>query len=491
MINNQSRTGQAFWLAIGNLVSFSFGIISSAILSRLFSVEEYGTYRQVMYVYSTLLTVFTLGLPRAYSFFLPRLPQEQGKDTVHRINVVFLALGFLFSCLLFFGAEIIGSILKNPELPTCLRYFSLTPMFLLPVMGIESIMATYKQSAFATIYIILSRIFTLVFVVAPVLLFSCGPNGAVIGFTIASALCCAVGLYLERKPFKGIYCEKSQLSLKEVLKYSFPLLIASLWGILINSAPQFFISRWYGTESFAEFANGFIELPFAGMIIGAVTTVLLPEISRLSDKNDISQISDIWRSSFEKSAKIIYPLAIFACIFAYPIIEVLYGNKYISAANYFQIILIVNLIRVVPYAPIMMGLDMGKQYAYASCISAIFVVFLDTIWVNFFNSPYGVAYIQCFGIFLQVVMLFFYLSKTITTSIFQLIPYDFCLKIIIISVVSSIASLWLSNFIPILIIKLITGGIIFSVIYILLCSYLNISYKSLITPLIKKVNKFE
>lgn len=487
MVNNQSRTGQAFWLSIGNLVSFSFGIISSAILSRVFSVEEYGTYRQVLYVYSTLLTVFTLGLPRAYSFFLPRIPKQQGHDAVKRINIIFLTLGFLFSCLLFFGADAIGSILKNNELPTCLRYFALTPMFLLPVMGIESIMATYKLSSYVTIYIILSRVFTLIFVVAPVFLFSSGPNGAVIGFTIASALCCAVGLYLERKPFKGLCLEKSKLSIKSVLKYSFPLLIASLWGIIINSAPQFFISRWYGTEAFAEFANGFIELPFAGMIIGAVATVLLPEISRLStDKNNIHKVLDLWRSSFEKSAKLIYPLAIFACVFASPIIEVLYGNKYSNAAIYFHIILVINLIRVVPYAPIMMGLDMGKQYANSSSITAIMVVIMDLIWVTMSNNPYGIAVIQCFGVLLQVIILFTYISKATNTPILQLVPYKFCLKIIIISLIPSFLSLWIGTYFEIAIIKLIIGALIFAITYLFLCYCFNVSYKSLILPLLKK-----
>ena len=57
-INAQSNSGQAAWLAVANLISFSFGIVSAAILSRFLSVEEYGSYRQVLYVYGTLLTVF-------------------------------------------------------------------------------------------------------------------------------------------------------------------------------------------------------------------------------------------------------------------------------------------------------------------------------------------------------------------------------------------------------------------------------------------------
>lgn len=304
MLNNKSRTGQAFWLGIGSLVSFSFGIVSAAILSRLLSNEEYGTYHQVLYVYNTLLIVFTLGLPRAYSFFLARLPIEQGKKSIDKIYYIFLLLGSIFSALLFFGADIIGSVLKNAALPSCIRCFALTPIFLLPVLGIESIMATYKKTLYATVYVILSRLFNLLCVVLPVIVFKGGANVAVMGFTVSSAICCVIGLYIERKPFIEIVSQKSTLSIVSVFKYSFPLLIASIWAIVINSAPQFFISRWYGTEAFAEFANGFIDLPFAGMIIGAVATILLPEISRLSkDGTNNENILVVWHSSFVKSAK--------------------------------------------------------------------------------------------------------------------------------------------------------------------------------------------
>lgn len=488
MINSVSRTGQAFWLGIGNLVSFSFGIVSAAILSRLLSVEEYGTYRQVLYVYNTLLVVFTLGLPRAYSFFLARMPIEQGRKSVDKINYIFLILGAIFSIVLLFGSNVIGSILKNPALPICIQYFSLTPIFLLPVLGIESVLATYKKTLYSTVYIILSRLFNLLCVVLPVVILKGGANTAVVGFTISSAICCTIGLFIERKPFIGIKSEKSHLSIKEVLKYSFPLLLASLWAIVINSAPQFFISRWYGTEAFAEFANGFIELPFAGMVISAVATVLLPEISRLAkDEANVNQVVTVWKSSFEKSAKIIYPIAIFACVFAPQIIECLYGNKYTGATIYFQIIVIINLLRVVPYAPIMLGLNMGRQYAIANIIPAFCVVLFDMIWVTLFYDAIGIAILQCLTIFICISIMCIFLSRRIGVSVKDLIPIKFAIKIIILSLVSSliayiISNLSSGNYIVILLI----GCVLFIMILLPLSMSLNISYSDLIKPLLKK-----
>ena len=63
----RSRTLQALWLALANLLSLSVTLVMQAVLCRYMTTSEYGTYSQVLYVYNTLLAVFSLGLPKAYS----------------------------------------------------------------------------------------------------------------------------------------------------------------------------------------------------------------------------------------------------------------------------------------------------------------------------------------------------------------------------------------------------------------------------------------
>ena len=101
MSHTTSNTQQAFWVGIGSLFSFGFTIVSSMILSRYFDKGDYGTYKQVLYVYGTLLTVFTLGLPKAFSFYLPRVPLNQAKNLISKITSLFYWLGGFFSVLLF------------------------------------------------------------------------------------------------------------------------------------------------------------------------------------------------------------------------------------------------------------------------------------------------------------------------------------------------------------------------------------------------------
>ena len=49
---NNSNTGQAFWLVLGSLSTMAISIVSAMVLSRYFEKAEYGTYRQILFVYN-------------------------------------------------------------------------------------------------------------------------------------------------------------------------------------------------------------------------------------------------------------------------------------------------------------------------------------------------------------------------------------------------------------------------------------------------------
>ena len=222
MINDleikKNRTVQASWLAIANLLSLSAGMFISAILSRFMTVTEYGTYRQVFYVYSTLLIIFSMGIPKAYSYFLPRVPVEEGRDVVRKLSLLFLTFSSIFSIILFSGARTIAELLNNPLLTNNLKYFAITPMLLMPVMGVENILTVYGMSRFVVIYIMISRIAMIACTVLPVVALNTGTSGALIGFVVSSLVSCLVGLKLSSVPFRNVLSKKTDLTVKNIFR---------------------------------------------------------------------------------------------------------------------------------------------------------------------------------------------------------------------------------------------------------------------------------
>lgn len=477
--NNNSNTVQTAWLGIGSLVSFSFGIVSAAILSRYLTKPEYGTYKQVLYVYGTLLMVFSLGLPKAYSYFLARAPMEEGRSIIRKMNGLLVWVGLFFALVLYCTSSLFADVLSSPDLKDCLRLFSVTPLFLLPILGIESLMVTYKKAYIYTAYTIFSRLFTLLCVVTPVVLFDASVHAAVGGFVFSSLLCCLSGLYLERYLFRNIQKTATAISIREILRFSIPLSVASFWGIIIKSANQFFISRYWGNEVFAEFSNGFIELPFAHFVIGAAATVLLPVFSKkVYDNSDPSSIIDLWKSVAIKSAKIIFPLTVFSFFFAEPIMIFVYGKQYADSAVYFRIIAVVNLVRIVPYAPVMLALGKSKDFARIHMLTAIMIVVMEYLCVRLFPSPYIIALISvsctifCLGLLLRCI------CKYMNISAVELIPYRSMGMLLVLSLAASVLSKSVSSLLPDISAMqiLMVSFVVFAVVYLCLCKYAGISY---------------
>lgn len=491
MNKNTNNTQQAFWIALGSLFSFGFGIVSSMILSRYFPKADYGTFKQVIYVYSTLLTLFTLGLPKAYSYFLPRVDIRQAKSLIRKITNIFFLLGGGFSLFLFLASDQIAVILRNPDLSLALKIFSPVPLLMLPTMGLEGVLATYRMTKFMAVYTIITRLIMLCCVALPVLIFGGDYIQAIIGFVVASIVAFLLALFFKYYPVKYEASEKSEIQYNEIFQFSLPLLYASLWGILISSADQFFISRYFGREVFAEFANGSLELPFVGMIIGATSAVLSPIFSRMNHTqlNPAKEIFPIWKSVFEKSVLLIYPLLLYVWFFADIIMILLYGEQYAESAIYFRIKGITNFFAVIVYAPLLINTGKVKYYSNVHAFTAILVIALEYLSVIFINSPYAISGAALVCQLIKTFLLLYAAAKIFEVKVFELFPLKLIGKIFIPSVIILIIDYYLFvslldlPYMVIFIFSLFFYGVFFLIVSI----FLKLKYMSILRPLVSRL----
>ena len=485
-----NNTKQAAWVAIGSLCSFGFAIVSSMILSRYFNKADYGTYKQVMYVYSTLLTVFTLGLPKAFSYFLPRVELCQAKSLIRKITNLFFILGGAFSLLLFVFSPQIAAVMKNPDLEKAMRYFAIVPFFMLPTMGLEGILATFKQTKFIAVYNIATNTFKLMCVAIPVMLWDLGYIEAIIGFVIASFVTFLLALYLKYLPVKEQGNEMCNVSYKEIFKFSLPLLYASLWGIILASADQFFISRYFGNEVFAEFSNGAIPLPFVGMITGACATVLSPIFSKLSHEkvDPMKEVYPIWMSVFEKSAKLIYPLLIYCMVFADILVVALYGKQYETSSIYFRIKSCIYFLDIIIFAPLLINIGKVKLYSNVHMFVAIAIVILEYICVKTIPSPYAISIVSLLCQIVKILALLKAVAAYFGIRMSKLFPWRLLFLIIIPSVIIlMLEHMVFACFIHCNVwIELLVSFGIYLILFFGYSLIVKLDYVSIIKPLLKK-----
>jgi len=480
MQNKSSNTIQALWVGMGSLSAFALSIISAAILSRYLDKVEYGTYRQIIYIYNTLLIVFSIGLPKAFSYFLPQQSMAQGKQIVSKITKVFFLIGLAFSLFLYLTAPVIASILKNPELVTGIRLFSPIPLLLLPTLGIEGIFASLRKTHIIAIYNVSTRLFMLLAITLPVILFGGDYKTAIYGWFLSSFCTCILALYLKSRPYRNIEASKADYAFKDIFAYTAPIMQASLYGIALRFADQFYISRYFGPETFAEFSNGFMEIPFVPMVTGATATVLTPMYAKyLHQENGIKIIADSWKNALMKSALIIYPLVIYFMFYAQDIMLLIYGHKYLASGLYFNIAMVINFFDIIVIGSLLFAMGETKYYAKIFLISVLVVWGVDFILVKLFMNPYLIAITS---VAMRVIRIFIFLSfvaKKLEINIYKLFPLQTFIKIIghalAVVIPIKIASLYIELNIPI-ILTLIISFALYGIILLLSQKAVGVNY---------------
>ena len=490
MSTNNSK--QAFWVLLGALSAFMFSLVSAIVLSRYFNKVDYGTYRQILYIYNSLLVIFTLGLPRTYSFFLPRVPIEEAKSVIKKINNILIVSGLCMGGVIYFGAELIANLLNNKELINPLRYFSLVPIFMLPTIGLEGILATYKKTQLLAFYNIATKLLLLVFVVTPVVFMGGGVVNAMIGFSVASFISFLLAAYLKYWPIKKITPVTTSLSYKEIFNYSIPMFLAGFWAIIINSSDQFFISRYFGAEVFAEFANGALELPFVSMVIGASTIVLAPIYSKKAFDGSAKakeEIIQLWHSVLSKTIKITYPLIAFFYCFADMVMVALYGQAYVNSGEYFEIKLLVNFFTIVAFGPLLLSIGGNKYNYHVQMYGAIVLIALQALSVLFISSPLALVWVSVICQIGRILALLLFVSIYFDVKLYQLFSWAVIAKlapcfIILYSIKYSVLFFIEDSNVFVI---LSTAAILYLILFAIWAYIAKLNYLSIIKPLLKRI----
>ena len=490
MLNkSKSNFNQALWLSISYTCSMLVGIVSSMILSRYFDKVEYGTYRQIIFIYNTLLTIFQAGLPSVFTFFLPRYSKEEGKFIVKKLQKILFALGTCFSLSLFFGADIIANMFKNPNLADGLRIFSIFPLFTLPTLGIEGIYIVNKKTQYIAVYQTVTRILMLLCIVIPVIFIKNDYLYALIGWGVASFIAFIIAVIAKHNEYKDFDTIKIDNISKDIFKYSLPLMGSAIIMMLFNSCTQFFISRYYGTGAFAEFSNGYLTLPFVPMFIAPVRSLLTPIFSKASKEGNYDNALDTLYNGTKQIMTIMIPIIVFAFLFSKEIMVILYGKTYEVSSAYFRMMLCYNFLEMFAFSGIINAIGKTKLHLYINiiCTALLFLTSFITVKISIGN-PYIVA--GLYVIFISAINYFIpgiYLHKesidVVNKDIFRYMFKLLLHAIISITIVAGIIS-YLS--ISSIIVKITIALFVYMIIMLGSSRILKINYLNILKRILKK-----
>ena len=143
MVANYHKLGKnAVILTAAKMVTIFIALVSSMLLSRFRTLEEYGTYSQILIVINLVTSLFTLGLPNSTNYFLARAENLQERkqflSVYYSLNTILcFGMGIVLVC----SVPLIVSYFNNPLIRSFIYVLTLLPWTKVIISSISNVLA--------------------------------------------------------------------------------------------------------------------------------------------------------------------------------------------------------------------------------------------------------------------------------------------------------------------------------------------------------------
>ncbi len=377
----QSRTFKAATLGSGQFLAQFVLLITAAVLSRVLAKTDYAAYRQTLLVYTFLSPLLALGFPQALNYFLPR-DKTHARSILSGNLLILMSTGLLFFIFLWSGGNrFLAKAFDNPDLSELLLIYSPYALLALPVLSMSACLVSYDRVKMLAVYNVLSKSVFLILVVGLTLIWRT-PEAAVYGAVIAALIVFPPSMFLMYRVIDRGDWRFSWIDLREQIKYSVPLGLSMMIGIIAINLDKVIVSSTSSPDQFAIYVNGAIEVPLVGIITGSVMAILLPEFSALYKEKNTEKIVYLWHGAMVKCALIIFPVMIFLLITAPEVMRVIFSAKYSESAVPFRIYLLLLPVRITQFGAILMAAGKSRLILLRSSIGLFINLVLSVILVK-------------------------------------------------------------------------------------------------------------
>lgn len=332
-LKQKTITGM-IWSGIGRVGTVGISFISNIVLARLLMPDDFGCIG-MLYVFIAISGIFISG-GFGQALIQKKNPTHLDYTTVFYWN---LAMSILFYIILFFSAPAIAHFYKIPLLKDVLRVQSIV-LFIQSFSIVQSNQLQkqlrFKELSTRNIVSALSGM-----LIAIIMAF-CGCG---VWSLVASALLSAtvsVILLWKMSTWRPTW-EFSFQSLKELFNFGGLMLLSNLVETIYTNIQSLIIGRWYSAKDLGYYsqAKKLEEVP-TNSLSAIVNEVSFPIFSALQD--DKAALLTGVRKNVKAITYLNFPLMVMMIVIAQPLINLLYGAKWLTSAPYFQILCVSSMI---------------------------------------------------------------------------------------------------------------------------------------------------
>ncbi len=296
-----SRSTKVLILSSGQALTSLVGIVSTAVLARVFSQTDYASYRQTLLAYTFAVPFVTLGFDRALYYFLPGEEEAFTRDIGRKPSLALWRGALLSLFLVCGGNQLLAMRFNNPDLAKLLLLLVPYPLLMLPAASLSACLMARNRTEQVAGFNVGSRLLMLLAIVVPCLIWP-NPSTAIIGTVIGAAVTTAAALMLMFRACNAGSWRPTLAGIRKQIRFSVPLGLATLVGTVSLSLDQVMVAAICAPAVFAVYVNGAMEIPLIGMITGSVTSVLMVDYARLFKEGRFPEIVELIHRAMVKCA---------------------------------------------------------------------------------------------------------------------------------------------------------------------------------------------
>lgn len=369
-------------LSIAQIITMGISMITAMMLSRFRTLEEYGTYSQLLMTSAIIVSFFSAGFAQCINYFIANEEAEEKRSSFIKNYYFIITI-----------AGLIGGLVSLAMLPALEAYFGnellnkyffvllLYPFSKILNNGADRFFIVYNKTN-ALVLFKLRYSVTSLLVVTLATVFKWSFSLYMVVFIAVELLFALLIYFFIYKVTNVVPFGFDKKVCARILSFALPMGFASLISVINTELDRIVIGGLVDTEKLAVYTNAAKELPIT-VFVTAISAVVMPHVVKTIQSANKETALKLWRDSVKLTAYIICFCICAFFVFAPQVISVLYSDKYVAGADVFRVYLLVLLFRLTYYGMVLNAVGDTKTILRCTIVSIASNLALDYILYHF------------------------------------------------------------------------------------------------------------
>jgi O-antigen/teichoic acid export membrane protein len=324
----------ALLLVGGRGVGFVAAFAIPIVLARVFDPAEFGTYKQLFLVFTTLYGIAQLGMAESLYYFVPTRSQTAGRHVCNAVLTLALA-GLACLALLSVTDTRVGAWLANSDVSSHLTLIGALLALTLATSAFEIVMISRSEHLKAALTYATSDLARTLLLIIPAMKFG-GVREVLIGAVAFGALrLAAMMAYLWRAFGRSLRVDLRVW--RDQFAYALPFALAVGVEVAQINLHQYVVAARFDAATFAIYAVGCLQIPLVDLVMTSTSNVMMVQMAAAIHDGDRDAVVGLWHDAVCKLAFVIVPLAAFLLIAARAVIVTLFTTTYMASVPIFMV----------------------------------------------------------------------------------------------------------------------------------------------------------